>query len=93
MAVSYKQRQEEQVHAPPANTPHLFPASSYWSNMVSVWRWRGQGPEAGMPHQVRPYLAVRQAGGGIKGSGVNVQRCASVAHQQTAAALSPQRSV
>lgn len=78
MAVSYKQRHEEQepTHRLPATPP---PGPN--------WCQRGGG-EGGVRGPIR-HPAVQQGGG----EGINVQRCAEVARQQTVAAWSLQRSV
>lgn len=66
MAVSYKQRQEDQVgtnlrlHTPPSSS-RFFLVHCGFSLEVE-----GTGSEVGTPHHVRPYLAVRHVGEGVK---------------------------
>ena len=70
MAVSYKQRQEDQVgttlrlRTPPSSSRFFLVQCGFSLEM------EGMGSEVGTPHQVRPYLAVRQVGGGLKVQGL-----------------------
>lgn len=83
MAVSYKQRQEEQVRAPAHPCQHTSPSSSQFLLVQCGFSMEVEraGSEARTPYQVRPYLAVRQAGrewkgaagqGVVKGPGVGL---------------------
>lgn len=94
MAVSYKQRQEEQVRLAPSpqHTPPSFgqfPSGPIWFQLGGG----GAGFRAGNAPSGKA-ISGSSAGGRVGvGGRVNVQRYASVARQPTASAWSRQRSV